>query len=363
MHRLKYAPFERHVHFRRGDMTKAVAPYTARQCWGGVVMPNTAPHILTPEDAHEYRQFILSIVGKNFEPYMVGYLTATTSPEEVRRGFEAGLWRAMKVYPRAAGGHGTTHAEDGIDMLELADHPALSVMEEIGMPLLIHPEVNVDKNGDETDEFDREKLCIAVLRNLRRRYKRLKISAEHGTSIELARFMERYGDPETMVCTVTTQHLMHDRNDLLRGGFQPHLRCYPIMKRREARDAWRELATSGVPFIGAGTDSAPHPTHAKERACGCAGGVFTAHAMVPLYAQVFEEMDALEHLDAFLGVNCLPLLGLVPKPAEVVLTKKPWTMDRLIPVANGDKVRPYGYHEDPEQRFVFEWSIDSVSCD
>lgn len=362
-HTLKHAPYERHVHFRRGNMTKAVAPYTARQCWGGVIMPNTAPHILTPEDAVEYRDFIISITGKNFTPFMVGYLTAVTSPEEVKRGYKAGLWSAMKVYPRAAGGHGTTNAEDGINMLELANHPALPIMQEIGMPLLIHPEVNVDKNGVETDEFDREKLCVAVLRNLRRRFKRLKISAEHGTSVELAKFMERYGDPETMVCTVTTQHLMHDRNDLLRGGFQPHLRCYPIMKRRESRDAWRALTTSGAPFVGAGTDSAPHPTHAKERACGCAGGVFTAHAMVPLYTQVFDEMNSLEYLDNFLGVNGLSFLGLEPKLAEIVLTKQPWTMDKMIPVAHGDKVRPYGFHEDPDERFQFQWSIDSISCD
>ncbi len=36
----------------------------------------------------------------------------------------------------------------------------------------------------------------------------------------------------------------------------------------------------------AGTDSAPHARHTKERDCGCAG-CYTAHAALALYAEAF----------------------------------------------------------------------------
>jgi len=362
-HVLNRVPFDSHVHLRRGLMTSAIAPYTARQCWGGVIMPNTAtPHILTPKDADDYLGEINAATSSRLAPVMTGYLTTNSDPAEIRAGFEDGSWAAMKVYPRAAGGHGTTNSADGIDMWNLVDHPALPVMQEIGMPLLIHPEVNTEKDGVTIiDIYDRERRAIPILRALRKRYPELKISAEHGTSIELARFMEEHGDPEFMVCTVTPQHLLFDRRDLHENGFQPHLFCYPILKRTQSRNAWRKLATSGAPFVSAGTDSAPHPTHAKEQACGCAGGVFTAHAMVPLYTEVFASESSLGNLEDFLCVNGPRFFGLESHPGKVVLERKSWTSDSLIEVEDGVQVHPFGYHEDPEKRYQFAFRISSSS--
>ena len=357
-HVLKHGIFDGHVHFRRGPMLKAVAPLTARQCWGAIVMPNCIPFITTPEHAIAYRDEILEATGPGFTPYIVGYLTPDTRPEEIRRGFHTRAWYAMKVYPRAAHGHGTTNASDGINMWQLPDHPALAVMEEIGMPLLVHPEINTTLEGILIDIYDREAVCVPILLEIRKRYPRLKLVAEHGTSVELAACMEEHGDPEFFCCTVTAHHPMFDRNDLHTNGFQPHLMCYPILKRRQARDAWRKLMTSGAPFVFAGTDSAPHPTHAKENACGCAGGVMTAHAMAPMYAQVFHEMGALAHLEAFLCINGPRFYGLSPRQATVVLETNPWTCDSMIAVDGGtEQVRPFGYHEEPDKRYTFPWRI------
>lgn len=353
-HVLNYLPFDSHVHFRRGSMLKAVAPFTAKQCWGAVIMPNTAtPHILTPQHARIYREEIREAVGDDFTPVMTGYLTPQTNPQMVAEGFGTGSWQAMKVYPPGA----TTNSTEGVPNTGLPDHPVIKMMEEIGMPLLLHPEATFDRVGALADIYDREKLFLDTLRTLRKKYPKLKISVEHVTDKETARFMREMGDPEYLVCTTTIQHSRYDRRDLHKDGFQPHLFCYPILKRKESKEAVNELTTSGLPFVSAGTDSAPHPTHAKEKACGCAGGVFTAHAMVAMYAQIFAEEDVLGRLQNFLCVNGPRFYDMAPRAGIVTLKDTPWMQDSMIDVENGDKVRPFGYHEDPEQRYKFQWKI------
>ena len=52
-----------------------------------------------------------------------------------------------------------------------------------------------------------------------------------------------------------------------------------------------QAATGGSPSFFLGTDSAPHERSTKENACGCAG-MFTAHAAIELYAEVFESGGA-----------------------------------------------------------------------
>ncbi len=352
-HTLNYRPFDSHVHFRKGDMLKAVVPSTVRQCWGAVVMPNTAkPHVFAPQIARIYKGEILEAAGADFTPVMTGYLTPETNPKLVERGFKDGDWAAMKVYPPGA----TTNSDEGVPGRDLPDHPALPTMQRIKMPLLLHPEVNrIDE--EVVDPYDREKEFIAILTEIRRRYPRLRISVEHVTSAQMARFVTDWGDPELLTCTVTAHHLLRDRRDLHEDGWQPHLFCYPILKRKEDKEALRELATHGYPFVSAGTDSAPHPTHAKERACGCAGGVFTAHAMTQLYAQAFDEMGRLDKLEDFLCVNGPRFYRLLPKRGRIGLEKGSWKVDAMITVGDGTKIRPFGYHEDPEKQVEIAWSM------
>lgn len=358
---LRHMPFDGHVHFRREAMLRRVAPETAKQCWGALAMPNTAPHLLTPEDASLYRAEVLAAVRRfnpDFALLLAGYLTPDSDPDMIARGFESGAWQAMKVYPLAAHGHGTTNAESGINMWHLPEHPAIAMMERIGMPLLIHPEVNTYPDGSTVDIYDREKKCIPILEALVGRYPDLRLSCEHGTSKELAEFVRANGEDGGLVATVTAHHLLHDRNDLHQDGFQPHLMCYPIPKRREDRDAWRELVAEGHPFIFAGTDSAPHPTKAKEKACGCAGGVFTAPVMTELYAEAFADMGALAHLEDFLCVNGPRFYDLEPRGSGFTLKREDWNPDTGVLVTEEDaQVRTYGFFDDvdPSKSHTFRW--------
>ncbi len=347
-------PFDAHVHFRRGAMLQAVAPYTARECWGALVMPNTAPHIFTPEDAESYKADIRAAVGEAFHIVMAGYLTPTTSAEDLRRGYKNGAWNAMKVYPPGA----TTHSTEGVAGKDLISHPALKVMEEIGMPLLLHGEVNKDAQGEEIDIYDREKRFLEeIVPTLLATYPALKISLEHVTTKAVAEFMLANGKEGRLVCTITPQHLLFDRRMLHKDGFQPHLFCYPILKRKEDKEAIRALAAEGLPFVSAGTDSAPHPTQSKEKAAGCAGGVFSAHAMVEMYAQGFEEIGAMSSLENFLSVNGPRFFGLEPSSESITLEKNAWTVDEMVIVDENNKVRPFGYDENPDARFPFAWRI------
>ncbi len=347
-------PFDSHVHFRRAAMLKAVAPFTAKQCWGALVMPNTAPHIFTPEDAEAYAAEVRASIGTDFKIVMAGYLTPTTSAEDLKRGFASGAWGAMKVYPPGA----TTHSTEGVDGQSLINHPALAVMQEIGMPVLLHGEVNKDEHGEEIDIYDREKRFLEeIVPSILAKYPTLKISLEHVTTRGMAEFMMKNGKEGRLVCTITPQHLLFDRRHLHKDGFQPHLFCYPILKRKEDKEAIRALVAAGTSFVSAGTDSAPHPTQSKEKSAGCAGGVFSSHAMVEMYAQGFDEIGALDKLEAFLSVNGPRFFGLEPATETITLSKEAWTQDAMVPVENGDTVRPFGYDEKPEARFPFAWRI------
>lgn len=347
-------PFDSHVHFRRGAMLRAVAPFTAKQCWGGLVMPNTAPHIFTPEDAEAYAAEVRATIGNDFKIVMAGYLTPTTNVEDLKRGFASGAWGAMKVYPPGA----TTHSTEGVAGKDLVNHPALSVMQEIGMPVLLHGEINKDEHGEEIDIYDREKRFLEeIVPQILEKYPTLKISLEHVTTKAMAEFMEKNGKAGRLVCTITPQHLLFDRRMLHKDGFQPHLFCYPILKRKEDKEAIRKLAAAGHDFVSAGTDSAPHPTQSKEKAAGCAGGVFSAHAMIEMYTQGFDELSALDKLEAFLSINGPKFFGLEASSETITLAKENWTVDEMVGVEGGDKVRPFGYDEKPENRFPFVWRL------
>lgn len=348
-------PFEAHNHFRDGAMMRAIAGYTARRFpRGAVAMPNLAPQpVTTPEMAVAYKQRILDALGiPDYPLIMTGYLTEDMSPETVVRGFQSGAWQAMKFYP-----HGlTTNSHGGIKDIEKLAH-VFGVMEEIGMPALFHGERGKKVNNDRIDIYDREAAFFDLDATwLLRTFPGLKISFEHGSTRAFAQFLLDYGG-ELVGGTITIQHLMFDRNDFFADGPDVHLHCYPVLKRQEDLEILRAFATAGHQFIFAGTDSAPHPTHAKERACGCAGGVFTAHAAVELYTQIFEEEGALIHLEGFLSLNGPQFYGLAPSEKFVTLVKEPWTVNAMIPVEGGDMVRPLFYHEKREHQRILEWTL------
>jgi dihydroorotase len=324
-------PDDWHVHLRDGEMLQRVAPYTARQFARAIVMPNLAPPITTVEAASAYRERIIAASGADFTPLMTCYLTDATSPGEVERGFDEGVWIAAKLYPAGA----TTNSALGVtDVRNI--HPVLERMERIGMVLCVHGEVT----DPDVDVFDREAVFIErVLTMLVRDFPKLKIVFEHVTTKEAVEFVRAR---ENVAATITPQHLVINRNALFAGGLRPHAYCLPVAKREKHRLAVRHAATSGWPNVFLGTDSAPHTREAKESACGCAG-IFNAPFALESYAQVFDEEGALDKLEAFASVNGARFYGLPVNDEIVALecadTQVPDEIDGLVPFHAGETLR------------------------
>ncbi len=305
-------PDDWHLHLRDGAMLAAVLPETARHFGRAIVMPNLVPPVVTAGDATAYRERIMAALpdGMTFEPLMTLYMTEETDPEDVRRAAASGLITAVKLYPAGA----TTNSASGVRDFDKV-RGVLDVMAEIGLPLCVHGEVT----DAEIDIFDREAVFIdRVLDPIRRATPGLKVVMEHITTAQAAQYVQA-GD-DSLAATITVQHLMLDRNDMLVGGMRPHYYCLPILKRRDHREALVNLATSGFERTFLGTDSAPHPTHKKEAEC-CAAGAFTAPIAMSCIAEVFEAQGALDHFEAFVSLNGPAFYGLPVSDETLTLTK------------------------------------------
>lgn len=305
-------PDDWHIHLRDGNILRDVAPITAAQFGRAIIMPNLVPPITTAEAATEYKSRILSACkNSSFQPLMTAYLTDNIDPNDLTTAFKIGSLVAAKLYPAGA----TTNSEFGVSGIEKIFH-ILEAMANVGMPLLVHGEVV----GDEYDIFDREKIFIdLILSQIRERFTELKIVLEHITTLQGAQFVKSH-DKNT-AATITPHHLMINRSTMFKGGIRPHLYCLPIAKRKEHQAALRKAATSGDPCYFLGTDSAPHPEHAKQSACGCAG-VFNADTAMACYTQVFDEENALNKLEVFSSVNGANFYGLPSNDGTVTLRKQ-----------------------------------------
>jgi len=305
-------PDDWHVHLRDGDMLKGVLGYTARQFGRAIVMPNLSPPVTTVAQAVAYRERIMAALepGAAFEPLMTAYLTDATDPDEIERGFKAGVFTACKLYPA----HATTNSEHGVSDIRKI-HAVLERMQTIGMPLLVHGEVT-DKT---VDIFDREAVFIErVFSRIAADFPALKTVFEHITTAEAAAFVE--ASASNVAATITPHHLRINRNAMFDGGIRPHFYCLPVAKREQHRLALRKAATSGSAKFFLGTDSAPHAVGKKEAACGCAG-IFNAPYAMESYAATFEEEGALDRLEAFASVHGPTFYGLPLNPGRIVLER------------------------------------------
>ncbi len=330
-------PDDWHIHFRDGAVMQSVLPHTARVFARAIAMPNLKPPVVTVDGAAAYRDRLQAAVpaGWNFQPLMVLYLTDNTPPDEIRRAQVSGFVHAVKYYPAGA----TTNSDSGVTDLRRA-YPAIAAMEETGLPLLLHGEV-VDAD---VDVFDREAVFIERhLSQLMRDFPRLKIVLEHITTRQAAEFVARA--PANIAATITVHHLLYNRNAMFRGGIRPHYYCLPILKRESHRRALVEAATSGNPKFFLGTDSAPHAVGAKESSCGCAG-IYTAHAAIELYAEVFEAAGALDKLEAFASFYGADFYGLPRNTDTISLRRESWTVPQslglgdaqLVPLRAGETI-------------------------
>ena len=322
-------PDDWHVHLRDGEMLERVAPHTARQFARAIVMPNLAPPVTSVEAARNYRKRIIEATTPAFTPLMTCYLTDDSSPDEIARGFEEGVWIAAKLYPAGA----TTNSASGVtDVRNI--RPTLARMERMGMVLCVHGEVT----DPGVDVFDREAVFIdRVLGAVVRDFPELKIVFEHITTAEAVQFVE--SNASTVGATVTPQHLIINRNAIFAGGLRPHAYCLPVAKREKHRLAVRKAATSGSPKFFLGTDSAPHAREAKESACGCAG-IFNAPFALESYAAVFDEEGAIDRFEAFASINGPRFYGLPVNDETVALERAPTSVpeeiDGIVPFHAGE---------------------------
>jgi dihydroorotase len=305
-----------------------VLPHSSANFARAVVMPNLAPPVVTAADAAAYRRRIVAALpeGHDFTPLMTLYLTETTDPADVEAGFRDGLVTAVKLYPAGA----TTNSQSGVRDIDKA-FPVLEKMAAIGLPLCVHGEVT----DPDVDIFDREAVFIErVLDPVRRRLPDLRIVMEHVTTKDGVDYVR--AQARNLGATITTHHLIINRNAILVGGIRPHYYCLPVAKREHHRLALREAATSGDARFFLGTDSAPHLDPLKECACGCAG-IFTAINTLPLLAHVFEQERALDRLEAFASLNGPAFYRLPPNEARVTLTKRetPVEFPKKIETAEG----------------------------
>lgn len=317
-------PDDWHLHVRHGKALKSVVGMSAKQMGRAIIMPNLNPPAIDVTGVNAYREEILSALPKDsaFEPLMVLYLTNNITPQMIIQAYETVV--AAKLYPAGV----TTNSDNGVTDIKNI-YPALEAMQKLAMPLLIHGEVT----RPEVDIFDREAVFIdEVLNQVVGDFPELKIVFEHITTKNAADFVR--GSGNNIAATITPQHLLNNRNDMLVGGIKPHAYCLPVLKRAEHQHALIEAAISGNPKFFLGTDSAPHAKTDKESSCGCAG-VFSASHAIELYAQAFDQAGAIDKLEGFASKFGADFYGLPHNTTTITLKKQDWNVPANYPFASG----------------------------
>lgn len=335
MTQLKLArPDDWHLHLRQGEVMSSVVGMTAKQMGRAIVMPNLSPPVRNAQEALRYRKEIVCSLpkGTSFNPLMTLYLTDKTTKQNIIEAGNNEHVYAVKLYPAGA----TTNSESGVTSV-LGVYPVIEQMQKEGVPLLVHGEVT----HADIDVFDREKVFIeTVLAPLLKNFPELKVVLEHITTKEAVDFVS--GSSDNVAATITAHHLLANRNHMLVGGIKPHYYCLPVLKRKSPhQEALIAAATSGSAKFFLGTDSAPHDKYQKESACGCAG-VFSAHAAIELYAEVFDRANKIEMLEGFASHHGPDFYGLKRNTESITLEKNSWIVPESYKLANSEIVPFFG---------------------
>ncbi|GAA5496828.1 dihydroorotase [Rubritalea halochordaticola] len=329
------APLDMHLHLRDGEMMELVTPLTAETFSGAVIMPNLVPPVDNLKRLQEYRERILAAKGDHkFDPYMTLFFREYTEKELAEARDQI---IGIKLYPAGA----TTNSEAGVKAIDSVEH-VFKMMEEMGIPLMVH---------GETHGFvmDREREFLTSYRHLAEKFPKLQITMEHITTADAVSLLDEF---ENLRATVTLQHLIITLDDVAGGLLNPHLFCKPIAKRPEDREALLNAALEAHPKLMFGSDSAPHPRSKKE-CCGCAAGVFTAPLAVARLAQLFDQHDKLDNLQAFLSDNAQRLYGVNPPAKEVTVERGAFTVASAYE-GHGQTVIPMHAGE------TLDWKISQI---
>ena len=321
-------PLDMHLHVRDEEMLQTVGPLSSESFSAAIIMPNLVPPVTTKEALVSYRERIHSACeGDTFTPYMTLFFKPTYTKEFLESVKD--VLTAIKLYPAGI----TTNSEGGLSGFDVDElRPTLDAMSELGIPLCVHGETN-------GFVMDREAEFVSIYEMLATNFPKLTIIMEHITTKESVDALDKY---ENLYATITLHHLLITLDDVAGGMLQPHLFCKPIAKRPEDRDALRKVALEGHPKVMFGSDSAPHPQHAKE-ACGCAAGVFTSPIALQVLAELFEKHSSIEKLQAFISDNAQKIYSHIEVPNKVVtLEKKPFTVPSsygtVVPMFAGETI-------------------------
>lgn len=315
-------PDDWHLHVRDGAELGDALAHTVKRFARAIIMPNLRPPVTTTAAALAYRERILKALPPycGFQPLMTLYLTEATPAGEIQRAKASGHVQGVKLYPAGA----TTNSGSGVNDLSRC-MTTLEKMTELDMPLLVHGEVS----DPSVDIFDREAVFIErVLAPLVRELPGLRVVFEHITTKTAVDFV--LAQDQRVAATITPHHLLYNRNALFQGGLRPHFYCAPVLKRERDRAALVSAATGGDPKFFLGTDSAPHARNRKENDHGCAG-IFSAHAAIELYAEIFEQAQALDRLEAFASFHGADFYRLPRNPGKITLEKRSWVVPESYP--------------------------------
>jgi len=317
------SPLDMHLHLRDEEMLQTVAPLSSRDFAGAIIMPNLVPPVDSKEALLAYKERINSAIGDDtFTPYMTLFFKPTYTKEFLESLKDELV--AIKLYPAGI----TTNSEGGLSGFDVDElRPTLDAMAELNIPLCVHGETN-------GFVMDREAEFVSIYEMLATNFPKLKIIMEHITTKASVEALDKF---ENLYATITLHHLLITLDDVAGGMLQPHLFCKPIAKRPEDREALRKVALEGHSKVMFGSDSAPHPQHAKEN-CGCAAGVFTSPIAVQVLTELFMEHSNLENLQAFISGNAQKIYTNITVPQKsITLEKKPF----VVPAIYGTVVPMY----------------------
>ena len=292
-----------HLHLRDASMLNLVAPLSSNTFAAAIIMPNLVPPISTKEALIAYKERILKACGNDtFTPYMTLFFKPTYTKvflESIKDELTA-----IKLYPAGI----TTNSEGGLSGFDVEElRPTLTAMSELNIPLCVHGETN-------GFVMDREAEFASIYAMLATNFPKLKIIMEHITTKESVALLDKF---DNLYATITLHHLLITLDDVAGGMLQPHLFCKPIAKRPEDRAELLRVALEGHPKVMFGSDSAPHPQHAKE-ACGCAAGIFTAPIALQVLTELFMEHSSLEKLQAFVSDNAQKIYANLQVPQKTI---------------------------------------------
>jgi len=322
------SPLDMHLHLRDEAMLSTVGSLSSKTFAGAIIMPNLVPPVTTKEELLAYKSRILEVTKEDiFTPYMTLFFKPTYTKEFLESIKDELI--AIKLYPAGI----TTNSEGGVSGFNVDElRSTLEAMSQLNIPLCIHGETN-------GFVMDREAEFASIYEMLATNFPKLKIIMEHITTKESVELLDKH---ENLYATITLHHLLITLDDVAGGMLQPHLFCKPIAKRPEDREALRRVALEGHPKVMFGSDSAPHPQHAKE-SCGCAAGVFTAPIALQVLTELFVEHSTIEKLQAFISDNAQSIYSHIEVPKKRITLEKrvfevPSKYGDVVPMFAGEKL-------------------------